>query len=151
MLATDILVFLRDYIGVLAFFVSFVSLIFSYKAEKRASKAYAFQIERDEYESLNRRSARIGVSIIKKENNHYLHFENTGECAARNVRVDFLGGEKNYHNYHKKIPRNSLKKGDYFDILIVSYIGFDFDAIRVKVIWDDDLEKDREEELQPSR
>lgn len=91
------------------------------------------------------------MSIIKKENNHYLHFENTGECTAKNVRVDFLGGEKNYHNYHKKIPRNSLRKGDYFDILIVSYIGFDFDAIRVKVIWDDDLEKDREEELQPSR
>ena len=158
MLATDIFVFLRDVLfflrdnsGVLAFGVSLVSLFFSYRAENRASKAYAFQLERDEYESLNRSSAMISLSIIKKEKNHYLHFENTGECTAKNVRVDFLGGEKNYHNYHKKIPRNSLRKGDYFDILIVSYIGFDFDAIRVKVIWDDDLEKDREEELQPSR
>lgn len=151
MSATDFLFALRDYIGVFAFLVSMVSLFFSYKADKRASKAYAFQVERDEYESLNRRSARVGVSIIKMDNNHYLHFENKGECTARNVRVDFLGKEKDYHDFDKKIPRNSLRKGDYFDILIVSYIGFDFDAIRVKVIWDDDLEKDREEELQPSR
>lgn len=73
MLATDIFVFLRDVlfflrdnIGLLAFGVSLVSLFFSYRAENRASKAYAFQLERDEYESLNRRSARISVSIIKK-------------------------------------------------------------------------------------
>lgn len=61
MSATDFLFVLRDYIGVFAFLVSMVSLFFSYKADKRASKAYAFQVERDEYESLNRRSARVGV------------------------------------------------------------------------------------------
>lgn len=140
--------------------ISIISLIFSVfafyysrKYKEIESKLNKLEIEKIKEEKIEKKKANIVAEFVKinKPNSsisNKLQIKNIGNIAAKNIRIELLEKKQGIDILEKsKLPLDKLYPKQ--SVNLIASISFSVSGstpkIKIKFIWDDDFQKNREE------
>lgn len=150
---------LGDIVALLALGLSAYSMKKTFDFNKRQNKFIETNdklnkllLEKESQDALHQRKADISANFIKiGKNNHRLKVFNKGRNTARNIRIEFPGGNEILINsdIQDKFPIPILEQHQ--SVELIAAIDMQSPSrMTIKLIWDDETGKDNEKELTPT-
>lgn len=129
--------------------LAIVGTLFTYfKHDKRIksqeSRLNQYQINKIEEEETDKKKAQIrGNSMDEGKNGKKLRIYNAGKAKATNIRIEFLDGIDPRTISMEQFPYKLLNPQDNTEIIFSKY-SCPKPTITVKLIWDDEFQKNNE-------
>lgn len=106
-------------------------------------------LKKESHEDLGTKKADLTASIIKiGANKHRLKIGNKGKCAAKNVTIEFPGGNSFVPDteIRSKLPLEVLESYQSFELVAFVCMQTERKQI-VKLMWQDDFSKSNEKQM----
>lgn len=142
--------------AIVALVALIISVISMHKANKFGSTADRLNqmlIERERAEGIASKKADLSANMIKTDKSDYrLKIFNRGKCAAYNVRLIDLAGDRSVlisSDIQRKFPRPILEQHQSVELIAAVTLSAGPSG-HIKLQWDDETGTDHEKELTPT-
>lgn len=130
----------------LAFFLSVYATLKTVEFNKRQNEMAEVQVElnklllrKETNDAIDNFKAELGVNFVKFANNHRLKVFNKGKGAAKNVRINFPGGNEIIvqSDVESKFPLEVMEQHQSVELIAAVYFSSPNKMI-IELVWDDD-------------